>query len=130
MTQAMTQGLHHLGLTVPNVQQSAQFFIEGLGFNNVGEKPEYPAIFVSDGTAMLTLWQAENPQTATEFNRKTNLGLHHFAFKVTDLDSSYKRLVKRGDVNIEFAPEALGTSSTKHMMIRIPGNIRMELIQA
>ena len=51
-----TLGIHHLGLSVPDIKQTAAFFIDQLHFKQVGEKPDYPAIFVSDGTVMLTLW--------------------------------------------------------------------------
>lgn len=129
---AHTQGIHHLGLTVVDVQQASAFFIEALGFKEVNQVPSYPAIFVSDGTIMLTLWQAEQPEQAIAFDRKSNIGLHHFALRVaeeTPLAELYETLEAREDVTIEFAPEALGDSGIEHMMCRIPGNIRLELIK-
>ncbi|MEM9566956.1 MAG: hypothetical protein AAF974_01510 [Cyanobacteria bacterium P01_E01_bin.34] len=84
MTEAMTQGAHHIGLTVcSRYSLHSGLFGRCAGFKQVGEKPDYPAVFVSDGTVMLTLWQTQNPQTATPFDRKTNIGLHHFALKST-----------------------------------------------
>ncbi|MBD5770616.1 VOC family protein [Marinomonas colpomeniae] len=127
-----TQGIHHLGLTVSDVKAASTFFIEALGFKQVKEVSAYPAIFVSDGTIMLTLWQAEDPATATPFDRKANLGLHHFALRVAEttvLAELHEQLVARDDVTIEFAPEALDDSGIEHMMCRIPGNIRLELIK-
>jgi hypothetical protein len=44
------------------------------------------------------------------------------------LDALHARLAARKDVEIEFAPEALGSGPTRHMMTRIPGNIRVEFI--
>ncbi|MEO9274684.1 VOC family protein [Marinomonas sp. 5E14-1] len=129
---AHTQGIHHLGLTVSDVKAASTFFIEALGFNKVDERPAYPAIFVSDGTIMLTLWQAEDPATATPFDRKANLGLHHFALRVaetTELAKLHEQFVARDDVTIEFEPEPLGNTGIQHMMCRIPGNIRLELIK-
>jgi catechol 2,3-dioxygenase-like lactoylglutathione lyase family enzyme len=82
-TQPCTSGIHHLGLTVPDVAAS-RFFVDALGFQKVAERPEYPAIFVSDGSVMLTLWQAEEPQRAVPFDRRKNIGLHHFALRVAD----------------------------------------------
>jgi catechol 2,3-dioxygenase-like lactoylglutathione lyase family enzyme len=84
---ATTSGAHHLGLTVPNLAATRNFFIDTLGFEQVGEKPDYPAIFVSDGSIMLTLWQAVNPEQAIPFDRKNIVGLHHFALKVEGLDA-------------------------------------------
>ncbi len=45
-----TEGIHHAGLTVPNLTATRDFFIEALGFNEVGAVPDYPAVFLSDGT--------------------------------------------------------------------------------
>lgn len=80
--QALTHGAHHVGFTVPDLDATLNFFISTLGFKQVGSKPNYPAAFVSDGTLMLTLWQAVKPDEATPFDRKNNIGLHHFALKV------------------------------------------------
>lgn len=126
-----TQGAHHVGLTVPNIAATKAFFIEALGFTQVGEVPDYPAVFVSDGTVMLTLWQAEDPKNATPFDRRRSIGLHHLALQVADetpLDELYQNLTQRSDVNVEFAPEALQNGPTRHMMCAIPGGIRLELI--
>lgn len=102
-----------------------------LEFKQVGEVPDYPAYFLSDGTLLLTLWQATDPATATPFDRKTNIGLHHFALKVdglNTLNTLHETLSKTDGVTIEFAPEPLGGGPTQHMMCYIPGGIRMELI--
>jgi len=126
-----TTGIHHLGLTVPDIKETAAFFIDQLNFNQVGGKPEYPAIFVSDGTVMLTLWQVKDSNKMTTFNRQHNIGLHHFALKVSTIEQLnllHENLVKLDNVEIEFAPEALGDSPFKHMMCLIPGGIRLELI--
>ena len=123
-----TRGIHHLGLTVPNLGAARNFFIDALDFKQVGEKPAYPAVFVSDGSILITLWQVEDEVKATPFDRKSNIGLHHFALKVEDINNMASRLKDRDDVEIEFEPEGLGDSGIQHMMCRIPGNIRLELI--
>ena len=127
---AKTQGAHHVGLTVPNLSEAKDFFINGLGFNQVGEVPDYPAVFVSDGTILITLWQAENPESAVPFDRRSNIGLHHLALRTTDLATLVSELRTRSDVDIEFEPESLGDTGIQHMMCRIPGNIRLEFIAA
>jgi len=52
---AVTNGVHHIGLTVPDLEKTRTFFLETLGFEQVGEVPDYPAVFLSDGSIMLTL---------------------------------------------------------------------------
>jgi catechol 2,3-dioxygenase-like lactoylglutathione lyase family enzyme len=127
----ITQGAHHVGLTVPSIDDTRDFFVNILEFKQVGEVPDYPAYFLSDGTLLLTLWQATDPATATPFDRKTNIGLHHFALKVNGLDTLktlHETLAQTEGVTIEFAPEPIGNGPTQHMMFYIPGGIRMELI--
>lgn len=128
-----TQGAHHIGLTVPDLARTKAFFTETLGFEQVGEKPEYPAVFVSDGTIMITLWQASDPRNAAAFDRKNVIGLHHLALKVASTDALqtlHGKLQDANDVEIEFAPESLGGGPVKHMMTTIPGGIRVEFIAA
>ena len=127
-TPDMTTGIHHLGLSVPNVGAARDFFVDALGFEQVGEVPDYPAIFVSDGTVMLTLWQVQNPDTAAPFDRRKAIGLHHLALRVDDLEAVYARLRDRSDVQVEFAPEPLRDGPTRHMMCAIPGGVRVEFI--
>ncbi len=132
-TKTLTQGAHHIGLTVPNIKQTGNFFISTLGFQQVGEKPDYPAIFVSDGTIMLTLWQATEPDNTIAFDRKNNIGLHHLALKIENadiLEELYQQLLNTEDVKIEFSPEQLGNKPIKHMMCIVPGGIRIEFITA
>lgn len=128
---SITKGAHHIGLTVPDVAKSRAFFVDTLGFDQVGEVAEYPAFFLTDGTTMITLWQAENPETAVPFDRKNVIGLHHFVLTVEGsaaLEVLHKKLQATDDVEVEFAPESLGGGPINHMMCTIPGGIRMEFI--
>lgn len=126
----ITRGLHHLGLTVPDVRETASFLIEQLKFRKVGEKTDYPAIFVSDGRIMLTLWQVTTEQIHP-FDRHGSIGLHHFALQVENraaLEQLYQRLAKLEAVEIEFAPEPLSGTAIHHMMCHIPGGLRVEFL--
>ena len=128
---AVTQGAHHIGLTVPDLAKTRAFFLDTLGFSQLGEVPDYPAVFLTDGTTMITLWQAVDPATAVPFDRKNVIGLHHFALKVKDadaLETLRHKLSQTEGCELEFAPESLGGSPTMHMMCFIPGGIRMEFI--
>lgn len=124
-----THGIHHLGLTVADLGQTTRFFTECLGWSLVREVPEYPAKFVSDGEAFLTLWQAKPGSAA--FNRQTQVGLHHVAIRVADeqtLGTLFERVAKYPGVVVEFAPEPLGGGPGRHGMFLEPGGIRMELV--
>ena len=130
---AVTRGAHHIGLTVPDMAKTRAFFLDTLGFAQVGEVPDYPAVFLTDDTTMITLWQAENPASAVPFDRKNVIGLHHLALNVDGadaLDAVHDKLKASDGVDVEFAPEPLGGGPTRHMMCAIPGGIRVEFIAA
>jgi len=125
-----TQGIHHLGLTVSRLVESAAFFTKTLGWQEVRRVPEYPAIFVSDGTLMVTLWQASEAVSSHSFDHQHNVGLHHVAFRVESraaLESVFIR-VKASGARIEFAPEPLHEGPVIHMMCYEPSGIRVEFI--
>jgi len=127
---ALTKGSHHIGLTVPDLAATRNFFINTLGYDQVGEVPDYPAVFVSDGTLWITLWQAQDPSNAVPFDRKNNIGLHHLALIVENheaLNALNERLQNTEDVEIEFTPQQL-MGDVKHMMVYIPGGIRVEFL--
>ncbi|SDD89958.1 VOC family protein [Kordiimonas lacus] len=128
---APTLGVNHIGLAVSNLDASASFFIDTLGWRRAGGDADYPAIFVTDGEAFVTLWQVENPAEAVAFDRKKNVGLHHLAITVESLDALHAlhaKFLQTKGVTIEFAPEFMGQGPTTHMMIRDPSGLRLEFI--
>ncbi len=131
MSHPLTQGVHHIGLSVTNLDASCGFFTELLGWRKVGANPDYPAVFVSDGSVMVTLWKVKEPSAAKPFDKNNNVGLHHLAIRVADLDTLEKihqKLTAAESVDIEFAPESLHEGPTTHMMCYEPGGIRIEFI--
>ena len=122
-----TLGIDHLGLTVGDLDASAGFFIDALGWEKFGGNPEYPAIYVTNGHAKLTLWAQR--ANGADFDRSANVGLHHTALKVPDADSLnavYDRIKNWPGVTVEFAPEFSGAGPKQHFMIREPGGTRLE----
>lgn len=130
MTTKLTNGVHHIGLTVPDLDQARAFFCGLLGFDEVGGVASYPSIFVSDGTILLTLWRAADPLTARAFDRRANIGLHHLSLAVADdsaLDKAWERVSAHPEVVIDAAPGPIRPgSATRHFLAFIPGGIRIE----
>jgi catechol 2,3-dioxygenase-like lactoylglutathione lyase family enzyme len=125
----VTRGVNHMGLTVSKLEESATFFIDVLGWSEVRRDQDYPAIFVTDGILMISLWgvKSDSPKA---FNRKENVGLHHLALSVDtiiDLDLIHI-ILKEHNIEIAFSPELLRDGPAKHMMCYEPSGIRVEFI--
>ena len=126
----LTLGVDHVGLAVPDLARTRDFFVQVLGFRVVGERPDYPAVFVSDGTVMITLWRVSDPTVARGFDRHAQVGLHHLALRLESPDAvrrMHAHLVAAG-VEIESPPVPLGATAGLHLMCREPGGIRIEFI--
>jgi len=125
MNEPLTCGIHHLGLSVPDLPAAERFFVDVLGWGVVGGNPAYPSVFVSDGTVMLTLWRVADPENAVPFDRRTNVGLHHVALRVADmvaLAQVHERLRACAGVTLEFDPQPIRAgSSVHHFICAIPG---------
>lgn len=129
--QSAVLGVDHVGLVVKDIEASKSLFVEVLGFAERGSDPDYPAYFLSNGSTTITLWRASHPASATHFNRKTNIGLHHLALGIrseAQLNSLYEALKSFPGVRIEFAPELAYGGPSKHMMFYEPSGNRIELV--
>ncbi len=129
MQKAVTEGVHHIGFTVSNLEASAAFFTSLLGWREVRRDERYPAIFVSDGNLMITLWNV-HADSPTMFDKNANVGLHHVALKVASEQALNEvfHVMESNGIEIEFAPELLREGPAKHMMCYEPSGIRVEFI--
>lgn len=130
MAENLTTGFDHVGLTVRDLDAARAFFVDCLGWKVIGGKPEYPSVYVSDGTAMLTLWRVGNPAAFVDFDRRANVGLHHLALRVPTrdaLEALHARVAAWPGVVLEFAPEPSGAGPKVHFMFREPGGNRIEI---
>ena len=124
-----TCGVDHVGLSVRDLVSTRKFFCDCLGWRIVGERADYPGVFVSDEHDLVTLWQVESPSKAIPFNRPANVGLHHLALAVVDqigLDTLYKRVSNWPGVVVEFGPEPSGAGPKIHFIVREPSGVRIE----
>jgi hypothetical protein len=79
----------------------AAFFCECLGWKVIGENQSYPANVHSNGNAIVTLWQVEDPDACVPFDRHRKVGLHHLAVKIADpesLEATHARVAAWPDV--------------------------------
>jgi len=128
---SVTNGVHHIGLTVSKLEESAEFFTKLLGWEEVKRRDDYPAIFVKDDSLTITLWKTQTEEPV-EFDRKTNAGLHHLALRVNSQEAMYQLLnvLKENQIEIEFEPTLRGEGPSMHMMCYEPSGIRVEFYYA
>jgi catechol-2,3-dioxygenase len=125
----LTAGVHHVGLSVADLEASAEFFIGCLGWQKVGGVAAYPSVFVSDGKIMLTLWRVKDPETSVAFDRRKNVGLHHLALAVESrsaLEALFAKVSRWPGISVELAPEPFAGGAMLHAMIYEPGGTRIE----
>lgn len=128
---SVTNGVHHIGLTVSKLEESAEFFTKLLGWEEVKRRDDYPAIFVKDDSMTITLWKTQTEEPV-KFDRKTNTGLHHLALRVNSPEAMYQLLdvLKENQIEIEFEPTLRGEGPSMHMMCYEPSGIRVEFYHA
>jgi catechol 2,3-dioxygenase-like lactoylglutathione lyase family enzyme len=127
----LTAGVDHVGLSVADLSKTVAFFTQCLHWRLTGERPEYPAAFVSDGQTRVTLWQVAKEEPYVAFDRKKNVGLHHLALRVKtteDLHRLHERVLAFPGIVTEFSPEPSSGGPRIHFMIREPGGCRIEFV--
>jgi catechol 2,3-dioxygenase-like lactoylglutathione lyase family enzyme len=129
-------GIHHIGFTVADVERSAQWYVEVLGFEEVGQyrsaAAERHKIFLRHRRLGVRLGLVEHEASTGGAFDETQVGLDHLAFAVSsraDLDQWAERLARAG---VDFSPiaESLTISDAAVLVFRDPDNIQLELFAA
>lgn len=94
-----TSGVHHIGLTVTDIERSKAFYQELFGWKEVGAEPQFGYVFLADDKNFVTLWQ-ESKSGYT----KASAGLHHFALAVGGADElvQAEQILRKKGVRIHY----------------------------
>lgn len=124
-----TQGVHHLRLTVSDVDRAVAFYVGVLGFKKLMDLN--PGAFLSNGKVGLGIGPHPHPDRAIKGDRfdENRVGLDHLSFGVqgrADLERAVKILDMRGVPHSEIRD--LGPAFGIHILIfRDPDNVQLEL---
>jgi catechol 2,3-dioxygenase-like lactoylglutathione lyase family enzyme len=129
----MILGIHHLGLTVRDVEASAAWYAEVLGFRRAGEfaAPDGARrkVFLRHDGLRARLGLTEHRDGGRETFDETRVGLDHLSFGVADraeLDAWAERLAAAGVVHSPVAA-ANSVPGAAVLVLRDPDGIQLEL---
>ena len=121
-------GIHHLAITVTDVDRSLDFYTNILGFEVAVEFR--PRIMLSNGEVVLVLTPPTDPSLAPAVDRfsEHRIGLDHLSFNVgshDELEAAARLLDEHGVERGEIRPlEGFGIYV---MAFRDPDNVQLEL---
>ena len=126
-------GVHHLGLTVSDVERSAGWYEDVLGFRRVGAlgdgTTERRKVFLRHPGLAVRLGLVEHDASSGRPFDETEAGLDHLAFAVPSHDALARWAERLRDLGVAFSPIAASLSipGAAVLVFRDPDNIQLEL---
>ncbi len=125
---------HHVGISVPNAEESAAWYRKMLGFEVVTRMKQsagMTVVHIRRGNCYIELFQIAGAKPLPEHRRDPSAdlrvnGLVHFAFQVSDVLSAIKELKAKG---AEIAMEPVDTPGVAFAFVRDNAGNCFELIQ-
>ena len=125
----MITGIHHVAISVPDIDRAMVFYHETLGFEKVfgnswqGDRTDADQVIgleqthakvqmLKAGNAFIELWEYQIPQPKLQnpSYSPADHGIAHIALQVTDIQEEYNRLQEAG-MTFHRPPVELGDSS-------------------
>ncbi|MDG1846969.1 MAG: VOC family protein [Acidimicrobiales bacterium] len=125
----MIIGLHHIAISVPDMERALTFYEKDLGFTrefgstHSGDSPKADGVIGIAGThariemlragnAFIELWEYRQPEPVSQDPEYSpaNHGFAHIALQVSDIHSEYDRLMEAG-MTFHAPPVQLGESA-------------------
>jgi glyoxylase I family protein len=127
------EAVHHLGLTVSDVERSARWYARVLGFEEVGrlgdDRSERRKVFLRHPRLAIRLGLVRHRSSSRQRFDETVTGLDHLSFAVADR-AALERWCERLDrCGVTHSPIAAANSvpGAAVVVLRDPDNIQLEL---
>lgn len=129
--------LHHIGVVVKDIHESAKTYERLLGLKVVEDTGEDPvqkvrAIFLGLGWGdeiTLELLESTDPDSPIGNALRRGGGLHHLCFEVEDIDEEIRKIKKRGGRVVCEPVPACGFENRRIAFIFPVDNILLELVE-
>ncbi|MEX1112117.1 MAG: VOC family protein [Candidatus Andersenbacteria bacterium] len=120
--------LHHVAITVSNLEKSTDFYTKNFGLQVVKEfaRPEngWKARFLQADNIIIELFEFEESGSQNDNEDISIVGIRHIAFSVEDIDEEVKRLS-----HLEFTPVHEGASGRRLTFTQDPDGVQIELYE-
>ena len=124
---------HHVGISVPNVEESIAWYHKMLGFEVVTRMKQTGMIVghIRRGNCYIELFQVDGAKPLPDYRRDPSAdlrvhGLAHFAFQVADVQAAIKELKAKG---AEIAMNPVDTPGVAFAFVRDNAGNCFEMIQ-
>jgi catechol 2,3-dioxygenase-like lactoylglutathione lyase family enzyme len=130
-------GFHHVGIVVENIDASAAWYADKLGFERLYTYgfPGVKVAFIGRGPLKIELFQNDQatPMAAGRRSAETNLrigGINHFAIAVADLDATIAALAAKGVAIVSAPRDVPNSGGSRFAFIHDNEQMLVELFQA
>jgi len=126
-------GIHHLGLTVSDVERSARWYQDVLGFERVGQLgdagTERRKIFLRHPGLDVRVGLVEHRTSSKRPFDETESGLDHLAFAVSSRRELERWAHRLDELGVAFSPiaDSFSIPGAAVIVFRDPDNIQLEL---
>ena len=129
----MIVGIHHLGLTVSDVERSARWYVEVMGFARAGgfgnATTERRKVFLRHAGFGIRLGLVDHDSSSKRPFDETEIGLDHLAFEVSSREDLERWARRLSELGVACSPIAASHSipGAAVLVFRDHDNIQLEL---
>lgn len=126
-------GIHHLGMTVSDVERSARWYEEVLGFERTGalgdSSAERQKIFLRHPGVGARLGLVQHRSSSKRPFDETECGLDHLAFAVSSREELEAWATRLDRLGVPFSPiaDSLSIPGAAVLVFRDPDNVQLEM---
>ncbi len=115
--------IRHIALATDDPEETARFYIEGLGMKQIGEikSPTDDGYYLTDGYITMAILKFKQDAAATTEGAPKYRGIHHFGYKVESMTDAQDRITGAGATLLHQPKDADGKLRTGNVEVKFTG---------